>query len=149
MFGVLPWPKGEAMAAAAAGLTAWIKARGGTGAAEDAQAIATVRRFLEQHEESRFSLLLPAGQTEKQAGEDETRIGRPTVNRVGYRRETKTGRWEFLIFPEVWKSEICKGLYLLRVAEALQQPVSSTKATERTGRKSIAFKGRDRPGSTL
>ena len=119
MFGVLPWPKGEAMAAAAAGLTAWIKARGGTGAAEDAQAIATVRRFLEQHEESRFSLLLPAGQTEKQAGEDETRIGRPTVNRVGYRRETKTGRWEFLIFPEVWKSEICKGLDWLRVAEAL------------------------------
>ena len=102
-----------------AGLTAWIKARGGTGAAEDAQAIATVRRFLEQHEESRFSLLLPAGKTVKQAGEDETRIGRPTVNRVGYRRETKAGGWEFLTFPEVWKSEICKGLDSLRVAEAL------------------------------
>ena len=145
MFGVLPWTKGEAMAAAAAGLTAWIKARGGTGAAEDAQAVATVRRFLEQHEESRFSLLLQTGQAETQAGEDEARSGRPTVNRVGYRRETTAGGWEFLIFPEVWKSEICKGIDPMRVAEALH---SSTKATARTGRKSIAFQARDRPGST-
>ena len=63
--------------------------------------------------------MVPAEQTEKQTAEDETRIGRPTVNRVGYRRETKAGGWEFLIFPEVWKSEICKGLDSLRVAEAL------------------------------
>lgn len=116
IFGILPWPENEAVRAAAAGLQAWITARGGNGAAEDAQAIGMVRRFIEQHEESRFSLLLPA--SARKATEPEVRTERQTINRVGFRRETEDGG-EFLILPECWKSEVCKGLDPARAAAAL------------------------------
>jgi putative DNA primase/helicase len=117
-YGVLNWPENEAFNAAGMGFKAWLTARGGTGAAEDRQAILTVRRFLEQHEESRFRLLLP--NTDRQTSEDEIRGGREIVNRVGFRREVPGG-WEFLIFPESWKEDVCKGLDPARAAAALHQ----------------------------
>jgi uncharacterized protein (DUF927 family) len=115
VFGVLPWPESEAMNAAAAGLKAWIKARGGAGAGEDTQAIATVRRFIEQFEESRFTLLQAAP---AQSGANEMRAGRQIINRVGFRRETADGGL-FLIFRESWRMEVCKGLDPARAAAAL------------------------------
>jgi uncharacterized protein (DUF927 family) len=128
MFGVLPWPEGEAMNAAATGLRAWIKARGGTGAGEDTQAIAAVRRFIEQHGESRFSLLQPAGRndpdaadaaaTEGGADDHETITTRLTIYRAGYRRTGPDGGL-FLIFPEQWRTEVCRGLDPDRAAAAL------------------------------
>jgi putative DNA primase/helicase len=94
--GILPWQENEAFNAASAGFTAWLKERGGMGASEDRQAVRTVRRFLEQHEESRFRLLVP--NTNRQAGDDEIRDGKDVINRVGFRRETPDG-WEFLNLP--------------------------------------------------
>jgi uncharacterized protein (DUF927 family) len=62
-------------------------------------------------------LLLPTPPTQDRL-DDETTAGRQTINRVGYRRETDEG-WRFLIFPESWKTEVCKGLDPKRAAEAL------------------------------
>jgi uncharacterized protein (DUF927 family) len=56
-----------------------------------------VRRFIEQFGESRFDPI-PA---EPDA--------RPVPNRAGWRREYREAR-EWLILPEAWKNEICKGL---------------------------------------
>jgi putative DNA primase/helicase len=118
-FGILPWPENEAFAAAETGFKAWLRERGGTGAAEDRQAVLTVRRFLEQHGESRFRLLLP--KTQQQPNDEEFRAGRETVNRAGFRREILDGDGgeEFLIFPEAWKQEVCKGIDPARAAAAL------------------------------
>jgi putative DNA primase/helicase len=116
--GIVPWKKTEAFNAVAAGFMAWLKERGGIGPSEDRQAVRTVRRFLEQHGESRFGLLVPSGG--RQSGDDEIRDGRDVINRVGFRRETSDG-WEFLIFPESWKQDVCKGLDPGRSAAALDQ----------------------------
>jgi putative DNA primase/helicase len=117
-YGILPWPENEASNAAGMGFKVWLTARGGTGAAEDRQAVLTVRRFLEQHEESRFRLLVP--NADQQSKGEEIRGGKETINRVGFRRETADG-WEFLIFPESWKEDVCKGLDSARAAAALDK----------------------------
>lgn len=118
-FKILPWPKNEALLAAAAGFRSWLAERGGPGAAEDREAVRAIRLFIEQHEESRFRLLLPAAAYEPRSRGEETRSGRETINRVGFRREMSVGGCEFLIFPEAWKSEVCKGLDPARAAAAL------------------------------
>lgn len=115
-YGILPWQDGEAFQAAAFGFKAWLRERGGIGASEDRQAIAQVRRFIEAHEESRFRLL--ERNSQYHSGDDEVRSGREVLNRVGFRREIDGG-WEFLIFPESWKSEVCRGLDPLRAAASL------------------------------
>jgi hypothetical protein len=51
--------------------------------------------------------LVPA--SARKAIEAEVRTGRQTIGRVGFRRETEEGG-EFLILPECWKLEVCKGL---------------------------------------
>src|ERR1019366_327833 len=92
--GLGPWQTGEAEAAAAWALAQWIDGRGGTEPAEVRQAIEQVRLFIEQHGESRFDRL-----------DDEAR---PVNNRAGWKRGSGAER-EWLIPPEVWKSEICGG----------------------------------------
>jgi uncharacterized protein (DUF927 family) len=118
-YGVLPWPEGEAMRAAGACFAAWLAARGGIGTAEDAAALAQVRAFIEAHAESRFTLLV-RNSDGMEAAPDAAR----TVNRVGFRRRVDDGtgqgeRWEFLVLPEAWKAEVCKGIDAQRTADAL------------------------------
>jgi uncharacterized protein (DUF927 family) len=121
-YGVLPWPEGAAMRAAGACFAAWIMERGGTGAEEDAQAVACVRAFIEVHGESRFTEVVgvPTG-SDALATIEESRV---TVRRAGFRRLIKTDddvQWEYLILPEVWKKEVCKGLDPKHVALALKK----------------------------
>ncbi len=106
-YGVLPWPEGESLRAAGACLRSWVANRGGAGSGEDALAIAQVRAFIEQHGESRFTRL----RTEPN---DKTK----TINRAGYRRQAGDIS-EFLILPEAWKNEVCKGLNAKRAADLL------------------------------
>lgn len=119
--GILPWPKGEATIAAVAGLHAWIEARGGTGAGEDAKAVAMVRRFIEQHGESRFTEITDTKKGSALSydrNNEREPLQRVTINRVGFRRDTSVGL-QFLIMPESWKSEVCKGLDPTGAAKAL------------------------------
>jgi uncharacterized protein (DUF927 family) len=114
-YDVLPWPEGEAMRAAAACFTAWLNDRGGSGAGEDAAALAQVRRFLEAHGERRFTLLV-----RNEQGNEAALEGVRTINRVGFRRR-RAGDvgWEYLIFPEGWKNEVCRGIDARRTADLL------------------------------
>jgi uncharacterized protein (DUF927 family) len=93
-WGILPWEIGEATKAAAICFRAWLSERGGIGAGEDQAAIRQVRAFFEQHGTSRFPEI-----------RDELR----TINRCGWRRRDGAG-WEFLVLPEAWKSEVCRGI---------------------------------------
>ena len=105
--GLLPWEPGEAEGAAAACFQAWVAARaGGTGAAEDAAAIAAVRRCIGAYGESRFQNI--------DASDD-----RPVLNRLGWRKKDKTG-WRYLFLPEAWKNDAVPGLDPEAAARALR-----------------------------
>ena len=106
-WGITGWPAGEAIRAAGACLAACLDRRGGTGAGEDAQALAQVAHFLELHGSSRFADL---------AGD----LDRVVINRAGFRRKDPDGRTEYLILPEVFKREVCAGLDYRAVAKLLR-----------------------------
>jgi putative DNA primase/helicase len=115
-YGVLPWPRGEATRAAKVCFHAWLEDRGGTQAAEDREAIEQVRAFIEEHGESRFTLL---GNPDGEGENPHTR----TNYRAGFRRLVDTpdgGCWEYLILPETWRKEVCKGMDAKRAAQALR-----------------------------
>jgi putative DNA primase/helicase len=105
--GVTPWKQGQPTAAAKWAFRNWLARRGGGEAAEIRQAVAQVRLFIEQHGDSRFDPL----------DEPDTR---PANNRAGWRTGTGSGR-QWLIPPEIWKSEICQGLDPIVVARTLAE----------------------------
>ena len=107
---VLPWQKGDAFAASRTCFEAWISGRGGTDAAEDRDAIALVRRFLEAHGSSRFEqITFPEP--------DHQGIDSRIINRAGFVRPRGEDR-EYIFLPEAWK-EVCAGMDPGRVAKVL------------------------------
>ncbi len=101
--GVVPWEPHEATTGVACCFDAWLRARGTPGAVEDANALAQVRRYFEQHGESRFTPWF---------GDSPDR---PTINRAGFRR-AQDDQTEWFVLPGAWKEEICRGLDASRVA---------------------------------
>jgi putative DNA primase/helicase len=99
--GITGWPEGTAINAAAKCFLDWMKRRGGSGAAEYRDGITQIRKFLEAHGTSRFE---PMG-ADSCADEQEVR----TYNRAGFRRRDDQGRWEYLVLPETFKTELCAG----------------------------------------
>lgn len=109
-YGVLPWQPGEATNAAGRCFRDWLTARGGLEPAEEREAIAAVRRFIEMHGTSRFE---PMGES----GEGESIVR--TVNRVGFRRADAAGGTDYFVLPEAWRTEVCPGLDPVTVAKSL------------------------------
>lgn len=111
-FRVLPWEPGEATKGAVKCFADWLAARGGVEPAEEREAVAAVRRFIELHGASRFepmgSLIDP---------ERDYRIH----NRVGFKRPDGNEGLEYLIMPESWKSEVCAGMDPTAAARALHK----------------------------
>jgi putative DNA primase/helicase len=105
--GVVPWSESEAAHAARVCFESWLESRGGAGSAEAMQAIRRVRRFIEEHGESRFA------RWDHAAGD------RPTVRRAGFHRSDGE-RNLFVVFPETFKEEICAGLDSRFVARLLR-----------------------------
>jgi putative DNA primase/helicase len=139
-YGVLPWPEGEALRAAGACFAAWLAERGGTGSGENTAALAQVRAFLENHGESRFTPLTPPVSGAEPTPPDITR----TINRAGFRRRTGSGdaeRWEYLILPETWRGEVCKGLDAKRTADMLAVRGLLLGGTERHRAVTVRIKG--------
>jgi uncharacterized protein (DUF927 family) len=123
---ILPWQMGEATQAAAICFRAWLNERGGIGAGEDQAAIRQVRAFFEQHGTSRFAEIRPAHVAgAAPAWQRPLDLDAPgelsevrTINRCGWRRRDGAG-WEFLVLPEAWKSEVCRGIDGEMAAKAL------------------------------
>jgi len=92
--GITGWRHDEAEKAATICFNRWLEFRGGIARSEETNLIDQVRAFFEAHGESRFSQ------------EDEN--GRTTNNRAGYIHQCKD-TVEYLVFPEQFKNEICKG----------------------------------------
>jgi putative DNA primase/helicase len=105
-FGIVPWKEGEAIAAAGKCFNDWLDSRGGSEAGEVHAAISQVRLFIEQHGDARFERL----------GEPD----RPVLHRAGWRRGEGAHR-EWLIPPEVWKTEVTAGFDPRMVARVLEE----------------------------
>jgi len=105
-WGLLPWEKGDAVAASKTCFDAWLLLRGDAGTAEDAAVVTQVRLFIEQHGASRF--------------QDMDNPAATCMQRVGFRRISSTGEgMEYYVLPESFKSEICKGFPLRRAVTVL------------------------------
>ena len=103
-WGLVPWSKGEALEAVKVCFSAWLVLRGGDGAAEDTAILEQVTLFIEQHGASRF--------------QDIDNPAATCINRVGFRRNIEGGT-EFMILPESFKAEFCKGHNTKRAAAVL------------------------------
>ncbi|MDD5388688.1 MAG: DUF927 domain-containing protein [Gallionellaceae bacterium] len=96
-YGLTGWQEGEATRAALACFTAWLDAFGGAGNHEERATLAQVRAFFEAHGASRF--------------EDINADGTQRIpNRVGFYRMGDDGRREYLVPPEAFRREICRGM---------------------------------------
>jgi uncharacterized protein (DUF927 family) len=118
---VLPWMQGHPSAAASECFRAWLVARGGAGAGEDIAAVTAVRAFLAAHGSSRFEVI---GEPPPSNGDPvSTAPFDPRIaNRAGWRRWNKHERlWDYLISPNAWRDEICRGLDPTNAARALHE----------------------------
>lgn len=90
------WGEGEAIHAARKCFAAWMEAFGGSGNREERAILAQVRGFFETHGASRF---------EDISATTDQRI----LKRAGfYRNGVQDGR-EFLVLPQTFRLEVCKG----------------------------------------
>ncbi len=105
--GIVPWPPGEAVAAAGRCFNDWLAARGGHDAAEVRAGLDQVRSFLQANGIARF---IPAWETDQA-----TRI-QPDV--AGYRQKVAEG-WDFFVTTTAWKEEVCRGLDARRLAATM------------------------------
>jgi uncharacterized protein (DUF927 family) len=126
--GVTGWPDGEAERAAATCFAAWLDRRGGAGNREVEAGLAQIRAFLEAHGASRFEPAWDIASQIREAEAEEARqakaeacgeryfpkVRRPAetriIDRAGFKRRDEAGLWEYLILPETWRAEVCKGL---------------------------------------
>ena len=103
--GILPWPQGEARRGVARCFKDWLTTRGGSRPAEETEALATVRRFIGAHGNSRFEAI---GELIPTTTHGE-RIDQRVVNRVGFRRRSDEGGIDYCVLPDMWKAEVCAG----------------------------------------
>ncbi len=107
-WGITGWHEGEATKAAESLMAAWLATRHGAGAAEDADALERVRRFIAEHGEARFTEATPEGAPKPDDA-------RPTIKRAGFRKMVAVGARggerarAYLFFPDVWKAEVFDG----------------------------------------
>lgn len=95
-WGLTGWAEGEAASAVAVCFSAWLAGFGGSGNREERQLLEQVRAFFESHGASRFESI---------HADDSQRV----VNRAGYYRNNPPGVREYLVLPEAFKRELCKG----------------------------------------
>jgi uncharacterized protein (DUF927 family) len=115
---ILPRKKGEATEAATWAFKQWFAARGGAGSHEERAAIAQVRRYIEAYGESRFD---PLGGGSDSRLDDDISFdvdAKKAAVRAGFRKGQGAHR-RWLVFPEMWKADVCDGLDPTAVAAAL------------------------------
>lgn len=118
--GILPWSRGEAVAAAGKCFDDWLSVRGGVEPAEAREGIEQVRAFLLANGMARF---IPAWEDERKnerSGFDHSRAVRVAQRDVaGYRKKVGDG-WDFFCTASAWKDEICRGTDHRRLAATMQ-----------------------------
>lgn len=118
--GILPYNVGEAYAAAGMCFKACLEERGGTKGYEGEEAIKQVQAFFEAHYSSRFATIT-INDSNEYNNTDEQKV----INQAGYKRKCKQQNneesYEFFVFPEVFRNEICKGFDVRMVCQELEK----------------------------
>ena len=107
-YGITGWNEGEAFKATVTCFNDWLKDRGTFGNLEEQNLLQQVKLFFELHGESRFSPFDPTSDYPTK-----------TQNRVGYRRNFYPDDDQYLVFPECFREEICKGYNYREAAKIL------------------------------
>jgi uncharacterized protein (DUF927 family) len=94
-YGLTGWTLGEATQAAKHCFESWLENFGGNGNREEKAILSQVRAFFETHGASRFEDL---------RAKEEQRV----INRAGYYRLGADSIREYLVLPEVFRTEICQ-----------------------------------------
>ena len=117
---LLPWQPGTAINASRYAFKSWLKQRGGIEADEIIQGVKNVEAFLQRHGQSRFTGIEKRGERWVNSPVDESgRMPLPTRDCAGYRILNEYEKWEYLIFPDVFKKEVCNGIDCHVVAKKL------------------------------
>ena len=95
-YGLTGWAEHEAERGTRACFASWLDGFGGIGNREERDVLEQVRAFFEAHGSSRF---------EDVAAGVEQRV----INRAGFFRTGSNGVRQFLVLPEAFKTELCKG----------------------------------------
>ena len=110
-WGLTGWSKGEAIRAAKHCFESWLAARGTTGSSDMEAAVKQIRRILQTDGIARFPLIEANGTVHKDQS---------VRDQAGFRhRSPKSGKSEFWIFTEVFRSEFCNGYSAQAVAKEL------------------------------
>jgi uncharacterized protein (DUF927 family) len=112
--GITGWGHGEASDAGRRCFAAWLTERGGSGSFDLEAAIRHVKAFIELNGSSRFQPVIPRFDWHQ----DE--IPEKIVNRAGFWRQKGEDR-EYLIFPEIFRNEVCIGYDHRMVAAELDK----------------------------
>jgi putative DNA primase/helicase len=105
--GITGWTEGEALKSAQALFRNWLASRGTSGNSETESAIRQVRAFIETHGASRFHI--------------SAEVTDNVINRAGFKEEDTDGLIMYLILPEVFRNEVCKGYDYRTVAKLLSE----------------------------
>jgi putative DNA primase/helicase len=129
--GLTGWAAGESEQAARDCFNAWLAARGGIGNGEEVAMLRQVRSFIELHGEGRFTSVHRIAddhnpKTLNRAGFRRRldAVGKPITKRVpsvnGWEDDNRDSESvEYLVLPEVFKSELCKGFDPTAVSRVL------------------------------
>jgi uncharacterized protein (DUF927 family) len=118
----------------------WIEYRGGVGQADMQAALRQVRAFFETHGASRFQSVITRMDT-KSGDAIEERI----LNRAGYTKHDQSGERLFLVFPEVFRREVCAGFDYNSVAAELARENLLVKGDGRNTMRRESVPDQDRP----
>lgn len=105
--GITGWTNEDAVWAAKTCFEAWLQSRGGLSAQEGQEILRQIRRYFEQHGESRFTLI----------GDDDAH---KTINRAGYRKLVNGG-WHYFVLSESFRQEVCAGFDVQMAVDILKE----------------------------
>jgi uncharacterized protein (DUF927 family) len=117
------WNDLEAVNASAKMFQTWLTNRSGNGQTDTENAIRQVRHFLELHGASRFQSINLSDEK--------------VLNRAGFKRINSNDETEYLIMPEVFRKEICKGFDAKFVANELAKRGFLLKGNDRKNTQNI------------
>lgn len=119
-FGVVNWSRKDILACSERMFTEWVDTRGSSGAYDIEQGVKQVLSFIDRHGVSRFQDI------DKRTGfeDKDTKewVSTETIvrDRAGFRRFVG-GVTEYLILPEVFDQEICRGISPTTIAKELKR----------------------------
>lgn len=129
-YGIVPWPEGTAVKAAAVGLAAWRSLRGGSGNDEPRQILERVNAFIQRHGDSRFS--------------NKANVGDVVRDRAGW-WEDDAARGRVYLFTSDGLKEAVKGFELSRALDSLQAAGALVTPNESGERRVVRQIGNGKP----